>query len=543
MKARYYQSEAVESLLNFLINNDTGNPIVDTPTGSGKSVILALFIYKVLQSYPSTRIMVLSHVKELVEQDARAILRVWPDAPIGVFSAGLGMKSQGQITVAGIQSVWKMPVSFSPIDLVIIDECHLISKKSNTTYQQFIEGLKKHNPGLRIIGLSATPYRMDSGLLTQGKDRLFTDIVYSVNVADLIAQGYLSPLISKSGLTKADLSNLKTRGGEFIPAELAERMDKPELVAGAIAEVLAYGQDRKAWLLFCSGVQHAEHVAEALRHNGIPTATISGDTPARQRDYLINEFKAGRLRALTNADVLTTGFDYPQIDLIAMLRPTKSTGLYVQIVGRGLRPVYAQGYPLDNVEERLTAMANGSKANCLVLDFANNVAQHGPIDCIKIKPKAEKKEDQISVAPVKECPSCHSLLHASLAICPHCGHEFPRNASHQAEADDAPLLSSQVKAKTYEVMAANYRRYQKPGKPATLLAEYQIGDMLSFSEYVPIEDPRPFVRKHAVQWFFDRRMTCPENVEQALTLAIPAPKTITVIPDGKYQRITQASFQ
>lgn len=539
---RYYQHAAIAALYEYFRTNLTGHPIVDTPTGSGKSMILAGFIHRFLQDCPAGRVIVLSHVQELIEQDAKAILAYWPQAPVGIWSAGLGKKTRAQITVAGIQSIHTNSTLFSPVDIVIIDECHLLSSKSKTMYRAFIAGLMAHNPGLKVIGLSATPYRLDSGLLIEGKDRLFTDIAYSVNVADLIAEGFLSPLVSKQGMVKADLSGLHTRGGEWIPAELADRMDKVELIRGAVHEMMGYGQDRKSWLVFCSGVAHAQHVADYMNECGIPTAMVCGATPKALRAKILADFKAGKLRAVTNSDCLTTGFDHPGIDLIAMLRPTKSIGLYVQILGRGLRVMYAPGYDLETIDGRLAAIAAGPKQNCLVLDFAGNVELHGPIDCIKVKSKRAPGEDSISVAPVKECPSCHSLIHASIMQCPECGHEWPAAAKHDATADDAPLLSAQRLPKVRNVSGATYRRHQKPNKPASLCVVYKCGDIKEVTEYVPIEDARPHVRKHAVYWFWKRGLTCPDTVAEALKMAIITPDTITTIPDGKYQKIINATF-
>ncbi|MEJ7804364.1 MAG: DEAD/DEAH box helicase family protein [Telluria sp.] len=543
IKLRYYQHEAIEALYRYFNTYASGNPIIDTPTGSGKSMILAAFIRRFLEDCPRANVIVLTHVKELIEQDAQAILRYWPEAPISFWSAGIGIKEKAQITVAGIQSIHSHPTLFSPCDVVIIDECHLMSKNSDTMYRRFIAGLLIHNPNLKVIGLSATPYRLDSGLLTEGKGRIFTDIAYSANVGDLIAEGFLSSLVSKAGMTRADLTGLHTRGGEFLPAELADRMDKVELIRGAVDEMLAYGQRRKSWLVFCSGVQHAQHVADCLNLNGIPTATIHGETPKGERAKILADFKAGRIRALTNADVLTTGFDHPGVDMIALLRPTKSVGLYVQILGRGLRVTYANGFDLETAEGRLAAIMASGKQNCLVLDFAGNVSLHGPIDCIKIKPKAAPGEDSISVAPVKECPSCNSLVHASIMLCPECGHEWEASAKHDAVASDAALLASQIEPKEYRVTGMALARHKKMGKPDSLRVTYSCGDLKTFTEYVAIESPLSYPRKLAVNWFWKRGMVAPKEVGEALFMTIPTPETITVIPDGKYHKITNATFK
>lgn len=540
-KLRYYQTEAIDATYQYFRTHPVGNPIIVLPTGAGKSPTIAGLIHRLFSSYPDIRIVVLTHVKELVEQDASAIVRYWPEVPIGIWSAGVGLKQKAQVTVAGIQSIHTHPALFSPVDIVLIDECQLLPESGETMYRRFLEALKRYNPAMKVIGFTATPYRLKSGLLIEGKNRLFTDIAYSINVADLIAQGYLARLVSKAGQVRADLSNLHRRGGEFIPAELADRMDKVHLIRGAVEEMIAYGKDRKAWLVFCSGVAHAQHVADCLNHYGIPTGMICGDTPKRERAKLIADFKSGKLRALTNSDVLTTGFDHPQIDLIAMLRPTDSVGLYMQILGRGLRPVYAPGFDLETIEGRLDALANGSKKDCLVLDFAGNVERHGPIDLIKVKSKRAPGEDAVSVAPAKECPSCHALIYASIMTCPECGHVFPAQAKHDAVASEAALLASQRVPKVWQVTKARYTRHVKAGR-SSLCVTYECGNLRTFTEYLPIESQDQWAQKLAVKWFWMRGMVAPKTVSEALEMTIPTPETITVIPDGKYNKITGYSF-
>ena len=287
-------------------------------------------------------------------------------------------------------------------DLVLIDEAHLIPAASNTMYRRFLDTLARINPQLKVIGFTATPYRTGSGMLHEGKGALFTDIAYEVSVRQLIDDGFLCPLVSKAAETRLDVSGVGSRGGEFIPGQLQAAVDLPEITQAAIDEVVRLGSDRRSWLAFCAGVEHATHVAEAIRARGFTAATIFGDTPKPERDRIIAAFKRGEIRALASMGVLTTGFNAPGVDLIAMLRPTKSTGLYVQMAGRGTR------------------LAPG-KADCLVLDFAGNVARHGPIDAVKPKKPGAGEGD----APVKVCPDCQSMLATAVRVCPDCGHAFP----------------------------------------------------------------------------------------------------------------------
>ena len=178
-----------------------------------------------------------------------------------------------------------------------------------------------------------------------------------------------------------------------------------------------------------------------------------------------------------------------------------------------------------------------SKENTLVLDFAGNVERHGPIDQIKVKKKREKGEG-VSVAPVKECPSCHELLMTMVMTCPQCGHEFPASAPHGTEASEAVLVAALQQPKVYTVDSVEYERHDKAGKSPSLKVTYWCGPT-GFNEWVPVCDPRAFVKKHAIYWFYSRGFTCPATVEDAIALvpSIPAPDTITVKPDGKYFRV------
>lgn len=523
IQLRPYQNEAVAAIYAYFQSN-SGNPIVSLPTGSGKSLTMASFIQSAIKQYPATRILLLAHVRELLAQNTKAILRYWPDAPVGIWSAGLGRKDKAQITVAGIQSIHKWPTKFADTDLIVIDECHLLSHKQDTTYRRFVNGIKAHNPHLKIVGFTATEYRQDSGLLTEGSGHVFTDVCYKADVGDLIKQGYLCPLISKRGLTKADLSSVHTRGGEFVPKELQDVMDKAHLIYGAMEEIEALAHDRKHILGFCAGVEHAAHCAEAARSRGHIAEYLSGDMSTTERDAILGRFTSGKTRILFNANILTTGFDFEAIDCIVMLRPTKSTGLYVQIMGRGLRK-------------------HACKENTLILDFAGNVERHGPIDQIKVKRKSEKGEG-VSVAPVKECPNCQALVHAGVRECPECGNLFPENeaAKHGTEAADAVVVAALEKPRTYTVDRVEYRKHVKIGRPPSMRVTYWCGPS-SFDEYVPLEDDRSYVKKHAVKWFWEHGTICPETVDEALNAVISGHRVwnqsreITVKLDGKYWRV------
>lgn len=402
---RDYQQRAINQLYLWFENNKTGNPCLVMPTGSGKSHVVAALCKDALQNWPETRVLMLTHVKELIEQNAEKMLLHWKGAPLGIYSAGIGRRDIGEpITFAGIQSVRNKSDLIGHIDLCIIDEAHLISHKDEGGYRNLLSELKKINPNLRIVGLTATPYRLGHGMITD-EPALFTDLIEPVTIEELIAKGYLSKL--KSKITQAELKadGVHKRGGEYTEKELQEAVNTEENNSAVIKEVIKLAGERKSWLFFCAGVAHAEAVANELVKSGISAACITGKTSKKTREQLINDFKFGKIKALTNANVLTTGFDYPDIDLIVMMRPTLSPGLYVQMAGRGMR-------------------LKPHTDHCLVLDFAGVVRTHGPIT--KVQSPSKTEGEGKGEAPVKVCDECNEIVHAAVMMCPECGYEFPK---------------------------------------------------------------------------------------------------------------------
>lgn len=397
---RDYQIRSINMLYDEMRQRD-GNPCLVLPTGAGKSHIIAALCKDALNNWPNTRFLMLTHQKELIEQNAEKLLLHWPNAPLGIYSASVGKKRLGEpITFAGIQSIIKKIDCVGFIDVVLIDECHLISHKDEGSYRKVINYLFLKNPQLKVIGLTATPYRLGHGLIID-KPALFDYIVEPVSIDELIYKKFLSPLKSKLTSFSYDVSKVHKRGGEYIEEELQRTVNTFENNEQVVSEVISLAGERLSWLFFCSGVNHALSIRDIVRNRGISCECITGFTPRKEREDIIRSYKNKEIRALTNANVLTTGFDYPDIDLIVMLRPTMSPALYVQMAGRGLR-------------------LKSHTDHCLVLDFAGVVRTHGPITNVT----PPKKKGGSGEAPVKVCDECHEIVHLSAKICPSCGSEF-----------------------------------------------------------------------------------------------------------------------
>lgn len=513
MKPRQYQLDAIRAVYDYLRDHE-GDPCVVIPTGGGKTIVLATICSDAVNLWGG-RVVVLAHVKELLEQAADKIRTLSPDLPIGVYSAGLGSKDLGYaVTIAGIQSVYQKAKALGPVDLIVVDECHLIPDDGDGMYRQFLREIKEANQHARVVGLTATPYRMKTGTIC-GPASLLTEVCYEVGVRELIAQGYLCPLRSKAGIARVDTTTLHTRAGEFIASEAEALMDEASVVQAACAEIVDIAENRKAALIFCAGIDHGRHVVETIEGLGHECGFVEGNTPADERAMLLERFKDGDLKFLANVNVLTTGFDAPNIDLVAMLRPTLSPGLFYQMVGRGFR------------------MCDG-KSDCIVLDYGGNVMRHGPVDAIKVKKPGEPGSGD---APAKECPACMALVAAGYAVCPECEFVFPKPESrtHSDRADEGGVLSGDKTRTVYPVTETCYYIHIKRGDksaPLTMRVEYKTGFSFWEKEWVCF-DHDGYARTRAEKWWKMRSdLPVPRSVEEAVRLArleaLAEPSEITV---------------
>jgi len=542
MQLRPYQSAAVEAVYDHLRVHDD-NPCVVIPTAGGKTPCLATICRDTVQHW-NGRALVLSHVRELVEQTTDKLRKIDPQIPFGVYSAGLNRRDTTHpVICASIQSVYKRACDFDPFDLVLVDECHLIPADGDGMYLQFLRDARVINPNLRVVGFTATPYRLDSGTIC-GADRLLQSICYEVGIRELIRDGYLCPLITKAGLARADTSQLSIRGGEFVAREAEQLMDQAELVEAAVGEIVEATRNRRACLIFAAGIEHGRHVQRVLQtKHGLECGFVCGETPDAERDLVLARFRGTAradlfgdptpLRYLCNVRVLTTGFDATNIDTVVLLHPTNSPGLYYQEVGRGFR-------------------LHPGKVNCLVLDFGGNVLRHGPVD-ILAAPTA-RSQAGTGTAPAKECAACHAVVATGYARCPQCGQEFPPPArsSHERSATGAGILSGQVTDETYDVRDVCYSVHAKKGAtedaPKTMRVTYRIGLSHCQSEFICVEHTG-FAREKAEAWWRKRsNEEVPDTAQEAARIAnaggLASAETITVrsVAGEPYDRIIAHSL-
>jgi DNA repair protein RadD len=442
---------------------------------SGKALVIAKIIEELLRDYPDMRILNVTHSASLVEQNFKEFIGLLPFAPAGIYSAGLNRRdARAQVLFCGIQSIWNKVDHLGPIDLVLVDEAHAISRNANTQYGKFFRDVRKAHPDSRTAGLTATDYRMDSGRLTDDLDsdgevdddgnpvrfKLFDDVVYEAMIGDLIEQGFLTRLTSSKTTAKIDLKGVGSRGGEYIPGQLSAAAER--IIEDAVAEDMAMSVGRRAGLFFSTSKENARHIADCIRRHGRTCAVLTSDN-AHQTKEIFEGFKAGKYWAISSVSMITTGTNFPFVDFISLILSTKSAGKLVQILGRGTR-----NFP--------------GKTECLVSDHGKNLAYHGPID--QIRPKAPGSGD--GEAPRKVCPpdvadkngsfGCGELIHASAKECHCCGYVFPpsENVSITATAADAPVLSTEAAA-WRPVSSRNFYLHQKTGKPDGIKVAYLCG--------------------------------------------------------------------
>lgn len=529
MEPRWYQQEAIDAGLEAVMENH--NPVIVLPTGAGKTIVLAGIIEQFMMEHPTERILVMSHVMEILEQNYNTIEN-WVGDIVGMYSAGVGRKELGKIvTVAGIQSMYKLDYMhkfFDKVGLIIVDECHLVNVKNSGMYRDVINRTKAN-----VLGLTATPFRTGHGYIFIGDGVLFNYLAYDAGNFEtynrLVDEGYLSKIIAKNTEMALDVTGVRVTAGDFNQGELAKSVDRAEITETAIDEVIKYGKKYKKWLFFAIDIDHAEHIKQTLIDRGIPTGIVHSQMEGDRRIELA-QFHLGKYRAMVNVDVLTTGFDEPGIDLIAMLRPTMSPIIHVQTVGRGAR------------------VCDG-KDHCLFLDFAGNTERLGPINDIKVKQKGAKQPGK-GEPITKTCPECSCVHHPSVKVCDGCGYEFPFKEKIQTKSSNvSPVRQSREplpQPKRWVVVDnITYSIWSKPGKSDSLRVQYRSG-LNTFSEWIAYgrKGYGGEVAKNWVKWRWPKGISLPNSVGQLYREShlLRVPSRVLIDQSGKFTNVMDAEF-
>jgi DNA repair protein RadD len=518
---RDYQQRAVDGVLDYW-RRKLRNPLIEIPTGGGKSRVIGAVAAEVVRR--RGRVLIATHRQELVTQDAEACRLMAPGVDVGIYSAAVGRREADRpITVASVQSIANRHHELGAVDLVIIDEAHLVSTSETTTYHRLLTALRDRRPGMQLLGLTATPFRHGQGLLTQGDDRMFDAIAYRVTVRELLDAGYLAPLTTGDASTSISVEGFAVRAGDYVAKdlELAANVDEvTKHVAADVAHALAEG--RTSALLFGVSVAHAGALAVAMRSVGVDCEIVTGETPTEDRKRILADFKARRLASIASMGVLTTGFDAPCVDVLALVRPTKSASLYVQMAGRGMRT--CEG-----------------KADCLVLDYGGNIARHNEVDNVRIRDHEVKGKGD---APSKTCPQCCFEQPAGVRVCIQCGEAFPEpQKKANTRASKLAILSTGARTRHtgVEMRFAVHRKRSDPDAPALLRVDYLGAAGRIASEYLGIGLPDWRGDKAAKWWSHRVGTPTPAHpasaVDHLRRFGARAVEWVETCPKGGYENV------
>jgi len=534
MILRDYQTEMVDAVFDYLFTK-TGNPVVAAPGGVGKSLAMNAIIRRAVTEYPGTRVVSLVHDAKIISQNYKSMLAFWPNAPVGVYSAGLKRRdTQHPITYAGVQSVAKRAQEFGKVNLVVVDEADMVSPGETTLYQRLFKVWREVNPKVRFIAFTASPYRMGTGCLTEIDlwDEVILDLTKGDRFLKFIDDGYLKPLITKKACVEADISQIAMKGGEFDEKEMQEAMDTDEINQAVVSECIKYGADRKHWLVFTSGVKQGHKIAKLFNSRGVPAIMLSGEDSIEAREKGEAAYRNGIYRVLVNVGLYSRGWDMVDLDLIAIVRATQSTQWWVQALLRGTRK-------------------SETAEDCVVLDFAGNTRRLGPVNAPLI-PQPRRKGDAVKgEAPVKECPQCASYIHTRIMLCPDCGYIFPPPSTIKKTASEDAILktaeSEEPRIVEHTVLGVrNKAAVTKTGAPYMRVTYSTVAGR--FNELKFFSRSNDSSKNNLKTWWTFRGglLPLPRSVDEALERAdseLAVPSLIRVNMNKKYPEVIGCEYR
>ena len=410
MELRPYQQEAESIILNRMKTQD--NLLLQAATGAGKTIIFSDIIKQCRTMYPKMHIGVLAHREQLIRQARDKLLRVWPEGEQEIGIACSSVQNVAELNkpviIGSPQTLINRIGNLPPIHFLMVDECHRIPPKNiDSQYNKLIERLRQYYPTMRLLGVTATPYRLQTGYIygkkcKEGTENWFENLDYQISIKTLIDQGFLVGYEIKAQ-DSPDLSGVKLVGREFNEHQLEQVMIRELHLQSAAHAIRDYAADRQSIVVFCVTIKHAEKLCELFLREGIDATCVHTKLPHDERMERLARFDRGDVRVICNVDVLTEGWDCTRVDCMLLCRPTMSTAKYVQMIGRGLR-------------------LHDSKTDCLILDLSGNNERHGdPNDPNVVVPRKTGKTSEPTEHGIFLCPECGMPISPGSVQCEHCG--------------------------------------------------------------------------------------------------------------------------
>lgn len=528
------------------------NVLIKAPCSAGKTILFSKIIQRLLRENETFRALILVDREILVTQSRDKLHFVAPElsAHVGIVCASVTAEKDvnKRVTVASRQTLINQIDQFPPVQLIIVDEAHLMAppKEDKLIPDQFaviVNKLREYNPKVRLIGCTASPYRLGTGYIYGNQNKEGTlpyfDIVDAeITTKELLAGGYIAPLVGRANTGKEledDLSKVAITGGEYNLGQLSNVMCKQTHVQSCVESWQRYASDRKKTLVFCTTIEHSEVVAKAFRDTGIGSTAIHSKLSPLELELGMKWLENGNVPVFTSVAKLTTGMDVVDIDCIIMARPTKSTALYQQCIGRGQR------------------LADG-KTDCLVIDLVGCTKEFGTdMDALKVAIPSNGNGE----APYKICPGdkhdgtvCGQSVHASLKYCPGCGYEFPVDEAVEAKIGKLEKVefNKVPDPEEYTVTHVEYYPHESRATGKKLIkVEYQCGMTLRFNEWVCLPDYYSgYAVDKARDWWEDRSdEPFPDSVDEFMFLAdtLIQPTSVVVVQEGKYYKVKRCNFE
>lgn len=475
MQPREYQKRAIASVLEAMeLENAV---LMQAPTASGKTVVFSNLIKNLLTNCPEGKILILAHRQELIGQAKDKLEKVWEDHH-GISTACAGfdanVDTDSPVVIASVQTLSRRLRDLPFFNLCIVDEAHRLPPLNhvNTQYIKLLNRLWEINPEMRLLGVTATPYRLGHGYIygdecKEGGKNIFSTLHHQISVKELTAGNFLSPMRGRVAIPDelyGDLRKVGISNGDYSDAESGKIMAKEVYIQSAVRTYREYAEDRKHVMIFCVTIEHAELMRDAFKQAGYVAEVVHSLTPKADRKRILKEFVDGHIHFLCNVNVLIEGFDAPLTDCIIMARPTMSASLYLQQAGRGLR------------------IADG-KTDCLLIDMVGNCLSFGvDFDDIKIKAPRLSAGD----APYKICPNCQSPIPASAKDCLHCGYVYPPAEFKLEEVEDQrPYVEIEFNKREEglqmesEIISASLSHYTSKNQNHMLRLTVQLNNLLN----------------------------------------------------------------